>query len=126
MKIFAAVCALLCSITVLICAGPAGADKEEKSLKPPAKTSPAVKAKNDGRDLPVIAHIEKRDRWITVKSGANGPVYYVQTKSGEVLVRNLSEDQLKAQNPELLKFIKTAIAQPKEKGSAYLDSRTSR
>ncbi len=70
----------------------------------PAKT-PAGSA-----DLIPIMHLEMRDRLVTVRSGPAGLVYLIQTKDGKVLHENLSEEQLKAQAPEIHDLIKTAVA----------------
>jgi hypothetical protein len=76
-------------------------------------------------DLPIICHVEKRDKRITVKAGPNGLVYQVATKAGKILYRDLSENELQAKAPELYQFIKMAIvrnARPTE-GGAFLDAR---
>ena len=61
-------------------------------------------------DLPVIGYIEKRERIITIKAGPKGPVYSVKTAGGKVLCEDLSQEQLRAQAPELGEFLKTAVA----------------
>jgi hypothetical protein len=76
-------------------------------------------------DLPIICHVEKRDKLITVKAGRNGLIYQVATKAGKILYRDLSENELQAKAPELYQFIKMAIvgdARP-NKGGAFLDAR---
>jgi hypothetical protein len=60
-------------------------------------------------DWRVIAHLEKRDQRITIKSGPGGLVYSVTGKDGKVLHRDLSEKELQAKAPELYVFIKTAV-----------------
>ena len=59
---------------------------------------------------PVIGHIEKRDRTITIKAGPKGSVYTVKNADGKFLFENLSAEQLRAQAPDLQEFIKTAVA----------------
>src|SRR5262245_40445786 len=76
-------------------------------------------------DLPIICHVEKRDKLITVKAGPNGLVYQVATKAGKILYRDLPENELQAKAPELYQFIKMAIvgnARPNERG-VFLDAR---
>jgi L-ascorbate metabolism protein UlaG (beta-lactamase superfamily) len=63
-----------------------------------------------GDSLPVIGHLEKRDRIITIKSGPHGPVYSVTTKDGKTLFENVSAEQLKAQAPEIHDLLKTGLA----------------
>ena len=63
-------------------------------------------------DLPVILKLAQRDRVITVKSDGRAPVYTVETRTGEVLVRDLRAEELKAANPELYQMVKNAIAVP--------------
>ena len=70
-------------------------------------------------DYPVIGHVEKRGRAITIKAGPKGTVYTVKNADGKILFENLSLEQLRAQAPELQEFIKTAVAG----GSAISDAR---
>ena len=79
------------------------APHDERTAVSAAKTRAAA-------DLPVICYIEKRDRTITVKAGPKGPVYSVKTADGKVLCEDLSQEQLRAQAPELGEFLKTAVA----------------
>jgi hypothetical protein len=74
-------------------------------------------------DYPVIGYIEKRDRTITIKAGPRGTLYSVATKDGKVLCKNLSEEQLRAEAPELHEFIKTAGAGSAGKNGAAIDAR---
>jgi len=77
-------------------------------------------------DLIPIVHLETRDKLVTVQSGPGGLVYLVQTKDGKVLHDNLSEDQLKAQAPEIHELIKTAVAGSGSKDSSFMDARIGR
>ena len=70
-------------------------------------------------DYPVIGHLEKRDRIITIKSGPKETLYTVKSADGKVLCENVSVEALRAQAPELHDFIKTAMAG----GSAVSDAR---
>ena len=63
-----------------------------------------------GEPLTVIGYLEKRDQVITIKSGPRGPVYSVTRKNGQILFENLTAEQLQAQAPEVLDFIKTGMA----------------
>lgn len=90
----------LCS-SLAVLPGPLLAGTAAKNAEPPqpAKT-----------DAPVILKLMQRDRIVTVKSGAKGPLYTVETKAGEVLVRDTDVEQLKASNPKLYDIVKDAIA----------------
>jgi hypothetical protein len=77
-------------------------------------------------DLIPIVHLQTQDKLVTVQSGPDGLVYLVQTKDGKVLHENLSEDQLKAQAPEIHELIKTAVAGSGSKDNSFLDARVSR
>ena len=61
-------------------------------------------------DAPIILKLEQRDRRVTVRSSLRGPLYTVETKQGEVLVRDTQVDELKASNPKLYDTVKDAIA----------------
>ena len=56
----------------------------------------------DGQsDEPIeLLQLEDRDRIITVKSGPNGRLYTVETLDGEVLLADVSAEQLQAVLPE--------------------------
>jgi hypothetical protein len=71
----------------------------------------------------VIGYLEKRDRVITIKSGPKGAVYSVATKSGKVLLENVTAEQLRAQAPEIHQLIKTGYAgDARVRVSAILDA----
>ena len=70
-----------------------------------------------------IVHLEMQDKFVTVQSGPEGLVYLVQTKDGKVLHENLSEEQLKAQAPEIHELIKTAVAGSGRKDNSFMDAR---
>lgn len=59
---------------------------------------------------PTILHLKMRDKWITVKAGPDGPVYFVKTKDGEVLADGLSAAEMRAQHPKLHGTIETLMA----------------
>ena len=77
-------------------------------------------------DLIPIVRLETQDKLVTVQSGPGGLVYLVQTKDGKVLHNNLSEDQLKAQAPEIHELIKTAVAGSGSKDNSFMDARLGR
>jgi len=66
--------------------------------------------------------LEMRDKLVTIQSGREGLVYLVQTKDGKLLHENLSEEQLKAQAPEIHELIKTAVAGSGSKDNSFLDA----
>ena len=80
----------------------------------------------ESADLIPIVRLETRDKLVTVQSGPGGLVYLVQAKDGKVLHENLSEDQLKAQAPELHELIKTAVAGSGSKDDSFMDARLGR
>ena len=89
----------------------------------PAIKPRAAKESQDGNRLPVIGHLETRDKVITMKSGPDGLLYLVRTKDGKILHENLSEEQLKAQAPEIHELIKTSVAGTSGKDGAFMDGR---
>jgi hypothetical protein len=100
-----------------LAAGTGSLLSQEKSTGP-APATPATTSKsstntattNAVADFPIIGHIEKRDRIITIKSGPNGTIYSVKSADGKILCDNVTLDQLRAQSPELHEFVKTAVA----------------
>ena len=76
----------------------------------------------DSADLIPIVHLEMRDKLVTIQSGPGGLVYLVRTRDGRVLHENLSEEQLKAQAPEIHELIKTAVAGSGSKDNSFLDA----
>ena len=91
-----------------------------KAEQAPAKTP------IESTDLIPIVRLETRDKLVTVQSGPGGLVYLVETKDGNVLHENLSEDQLKAQAPEIHELIKTSVAGSGNKDDSFMDARVSR
>ena len=73
-------------------------------------STPGDKSLTTAVDFPVIMHLEMRDRWITVKSGPAGPVYFVKTKDGKIIANDLTEEQMQAQCPDLLFELKHMTA----------------
>ena len=87
-----------------------------------AQTSGSVTNAAAVSDYPIVGHIEKRGRTITIKAGPKGPLYSVKTTEGRVLFENFSAEQLQAKAPELHEFIKTAVAGNAAKGGAVIDA----
>ena len=67
---------------------------------------------------------EALDKFVTVQSGPEGLVYLVKAKDGKVLHENLSEEQLKAQAPDIHELIKTAVAGSGD--NSFMDARLGR
>jgi len=77
-------------------------------------------------DVIPIVHLETHDKLVTVQSGPVGLVYLVQTRDGKILHENLSEEQLKAQAPEIHELIKTAVTENGGKHNSFMDARLRR
>ena len=120
---------LVASLLVVL-AGLTGVAQEKTQRESAPKTSTEPKAsvvstnKTSARETyTVIGYLEKRDRVITIKSGPKGAVYSVATKSGKVLLENVTAEQLRAQAPEIHQLIKTGYAgDSRVRVSAILDS----
>ena len=87
----------------------------QQKSQTPAKGQPTAPSKpaattNAVADFPIIGHIEKRDRTITIKSGPKETIYSVKSADGKILCNNLTLEELRAQSPELHEFVKTAVA----------------
>ena len=104
---------------------PAQSKATPKTALPVTSAVPMSTAKKSGEAVkpPVIGHLETRDKFVTIQSGPTGLRYLVKTKDGKVLHENLSEEQLKAQAPEIHELIKTSVAGAPTKGGAFLDGR---
>jgi hypothetical protein len=80
----------------------------------------------ESADLIPIVHLETQDKFVTVQSGPEGLVYLVRAKDGKVLHENLSEEQLKAQAPEIHELINSAVAGSGSKDNSFMDARVGR
>jgi hypothetical protein len=105
--------AMACLPAVLVLAQPVQAPKA--NLRPssvaPAKGKVVVPKESAEQDrLPVVVHLETRDRLITIKAGQHGRVYTVRDKAGRLIHRELPERDLQAKAPELYDWIKNALA----------------
>ena len=124
-RIIGLVCAV--SIAAMICLAKdkillKATPKSAPIVAPATETSAAKKSPEVNR-LPVIGHLETRDKVVTIQSGPNGLLYLVKTKDGKILHENLSEEQLKAQAPEIHELIKTSVAGASSKNGGYMDAR---
>jgi hypothetical protein len=109
-------CATLAAGTgVLFCQQKFQAPAQPK-LATSSKPSAATNA--DTPDFPIIGHIEKRDRTITIKAGPKETIYSVKSADGKVICTNLTLEQLRAQSPELHQFVKTVVAGNISNGSS--------
>jgi len=73
-------------------------------------------------DFPIIGYLEGRSQTITIKAGPKGPVYSAKTIEGKTLFENLSDEQLRAQAPELHQFIKTGVAGGSGNSGVFIDA----
>jgi len=80
-------------------------------------------APSQSTDVSPIVHLETHDKLVTVQSGPRGLVYLVKSRDGKVLHENLSEEQLKAQAPEIHELIKTAVTENGGKDNSFMDAR---
>lgn len=67
-------------------------------------------ASKDLSGYPVIGHLSTRDKFITIRTGPNGPLYTVETKDGKILAENLPAEKLCAEFPELKNVLEQGIA----------------
>ena len=88
-----------------------------KSDAPAKQSSSSAAAPKSDSKAPVIGYIEKNNCTITIKAGAKGPIYSAKSSDGKVMFENLSVEQMRAQNPELHDFLKTAVAKGSEAGN---------
>ncbi len=61
-------------------------------------------------DRELLLELVGLDRTITIRSGANGPVYSVSSGDGRIVAANLTEMQLQTEHPQLYELINSAIA----------------
>lgn len=73
--------------------------------------------------LAVIGRLQTRDKHITIKAGPNGPVYHVVAKDGQVLVNDLTLEQIQTRWPDLHEFLKSGLAGGGAKEGGFLDAR---
>jgi hypothetical protein len=67
-------------------------------------------ASKDVSGYPVIGYLRTRDKFITIRTGLNGPLYTVETRDGKILAINLPAEKLYAEFPELKNVLEQGIA----------------
>jgi hypothetical protein len=78
---------------------------EKKVILGPATTSRPTQTSG-----PVVGHLKTRDRVITIRSGAAGPLYTVKAEDGTILASDLPADELAARFPDLKQVVQGGIA----------------
>jgi len=68
------------------------------------------KSSKDVSAYPVIGHLRTKNKFITIQTGPNGPLYTVEAKDGKILAVNLPAEKLYAEFPELRKVLEQGIA----------------
>jgi hypothetical protein len=68
------------------------------------------KLSKDVPGYPVIGHLRTKDKFITIRTGPNGPLYTVETKDGKILAVNLPAEKICAEFPELKYVLEQGIA----------------
>ncbi len=58
----------------------------------------------------VIGRLKTRDKFITIRTGADGPLYTVKSKEGKTLAMDIPAAQLSARFPELKDVVERGIA----------------
>ena len=61
-------------------------------------------------DSPVVCYLKTRDKIITIRCGAHGPLYTVKGHNGEMLAENISASQIRARFPELRGIVEDGLA----------------
>ena len=85
----------------------------------------ALKTGGKGAAKPsIIGHIATRKIRVTIRNGANGPVYELRSKDGKtILADQLTPDQLHAYDPKLHAIVDQAMAGKKSPDGSYIDAR---
>jgi hypothetical protein len=78
-------------------------------ISEPRQSDPSDKASGN----PVVGHLKTRDNFITIRTGPDGPLYTVKSKSGRVLAVDLSATELSAKFPDLGKMVERGLASGK-------------
>jgi hypothetical protein len=68
------------------------------------------KSSKDMSCYPVIGHLRTKNKFITIRTGPNGPLYTVEAKDGKILAENLPAEKLYAEFPELKNVLEQGIA----------------
>ena len=73
-------------------------------------TPTSVQASIPASNWPVISRIVQRRDVIVIRAAPNGPTYSLESKSGTVLVQEMTLGELAVNNPEMFRAIKTMEA----------------
>ena len=68
----------------------------------------------ESHSSPVVAHLQLRDRTVTITSHPNGYLYSVADRSGAVLSAAMTEQEIAEQYPELFDLLQPAVADDKD------------
>ena len=82
------------------------------------RPSPRLYTANDNQaavsgeetDSPVVCYLKTRDKIITIRCGAHGPLYTVKGHDGKMLGENISALQLRERFPELRGIVEDSLA----------------
>jgi len=72
--------------------------------------SPNDAQDSTARESAVIGHLQTIDKFITIRTGPDGPLYTVKSDSGKVLAVDLSIRELSAKFPELEAVVEKGVA----------------
>ncbi|MBA3273184.1 MAG: hypothetical protein H0T11_04835 [Chthoniobacterales bacterium] len=72
-------------------------------------------------NLPVIVHIVRHDRVLTVKSGPDGLLYSMRGEKDEILLADATEAQFEQANPQLYRELRHYMAVQADASSAVRD-----
>ena len=67
-------------------------------------------ASGEDADSPVVYYLKTRDKIITIRCGAHGPLYTLKGHNGKMLAENISASQLRARFPELKGIVDDGLA----------------
>jgi len=62
-------------------------------------------------DSPVVCYLKTRDKIITIRCSAHGPLYTVKGHDGRMLAENISASQLREKFPELRGIVEDSLAE---------------
>lgn len=84
-------------------------NRTHQATTPPALSRSIPIAPGDEKH-PVIVHIVRHDRVITVKSGPDGLLYSMRGENDEVLLADATEAQFEQVNPQLFRELRHYMA----------------
>ncbi len=97
-------------VAVVICSV-RGCQKPTAPQASPARAAPATQPRPRGSaDGPVIGYLKTRDKVVTIRAGAEGPLYTITSKDGQVLAANSPASALAADFPDLNGIVNEGIA----------------